>query len=327
MMENSIKKVLVIRFSSIGDIVLTTPVIRCIKKQWNAEIHFLTKRNYAPILEKNPCIYKMHFKEEISINELKEENFDYIIDLQKNIQSLWLGWRIPGKYIDFNKINIQKWLLVNFKINYLPKKHLVDRYFDALHHEGIFDDGLGCDFFINLEKVTGEIYGLQHTQFDVIVLGAAHVTKRLSIKKVREILKLSERTVILMGGQDVSEMASILKKEYPALINRTGKDNIHESAFLLSCAQIVYTGDTGMMHISAALQKKTVVLWGNTIPDFGMYPYYDNRYPNKSISFENNTISCRPCSKLGYTVCPKGHFKCMEDLYLDPDLIKSFKDE
>ena len=326
-MTNAKKKILIIRFSSIGDIVLTTPVVRCINKQWNAEIHFLTKKNFAGILEKNPHIYKIHIKEEINLNQLKEEKFDFIVDLQKNMYSSWIGWRLPGKYIGFDKINIQKWLLVNFSINYLPKKHLIDRYFEALHPAGIFDDGMGCDFFINMEKVAGEISGLQHTQFDIIVLGAAHATKRLSIKKVREIVKLAERTIVLIGGNDVAEMAKLLKSEFPLLVNRTGKDNLHESAFLISCAQIVFTGDTGMMHISAALQKKTIVLWGNTVPDFGMFPYYGSRYPNKSLSLENINIHCRPCSKLGFSKCPKVHFKCMEDINVDPEMIKSFRNE
>lgn len=89
---------------------------------------------------------------------------------------------------------------------------------------------------------------------------------------------------------------------------------LNESAALLKQASVVITHDTGMMHIAAAFQKKIISIWGNTVPDFGMYPYLNNEYRNSFKIIENNDLSCRPCSKIGFDKCPTGHFKCMNDL-------------
>jgi ADP-heptose:LPS heptosyltransferase len=204
--------------------------------------------------------------------------------------------------------------LVNAKVNFLPSKHLVDRYFDALSPLAIQNDGWGCEFYLDKEKINAEIAGLHETTYDVIVLGAAHATKRISLEKARDILRLHRRTTLLIGGKDVVVMAALLKKEFP---------NMHESAFIIRHAKMVFTGDTGMMHLAAAFQKKMVVLWGNTVPSFGMYPYYGPNNKDQSLYFENKTVGCRPCSKLGFAKCPKGHFDCMEKLVIDENAIEA----
>ncbi|MFZ1706172.1 MAG: glycosyltransferase family 9 protein [Saprospiraceae bacterium] len=307
-------KILIIRFSSIGDIILTTPVIRCVHQQLNAEIHVLTKNAFKGLFEYNPHVAKIHVLESMDRRVLKRMDFDHIIDLQKNWISRWLCFILGRPYTSFNKLNIKKWLLVHFKINLLPKKHLVGRYFEALKPLGINNDDLGCDYYIKEVNISENIQEMAKTEYDIIVLGAAHATKRISLQKCREIIGLQHRNIILLGGKDVTDMAALLKKECPMVINRVGKDNLDESAHLIRNARLIYTGDTGMMHLAVALQKRVVVLWGNTVPAFGMYPYYGNKQKNLSHSIEHKNLKCRPCSKLGYPSCPKGHFKCMEEL-------------
>jgi len=302
---------------------LTTPVIRCIQQQWKAEIHFLTKSAFVPVIEKNPHIFRIHAFEKTNIANLREIGFDHVFDLQKNRKSGLLCAGLGVKRTTFDKLNIRKWILVNAKLNFLPEKHLVDRYFDALAPFGIQNDGWGCEFYIDQDKLNPEITGLHETPYDVIVLGAAHATKRISLQKAMEILLLQRRKTLLIGGNDVVDMAAILKKEFPDLINFTGRANLHESAFLLRHAKLVYTGDTGMMHVAAAFQKKIVVLWGSTVPDFGMYPYYGHNNKDQSLYIENSEVGCRPCSKLGYAACPKGHFDCMEKSVLDINAIEA----
>ena len=148
-----LKKILIIRFSSIGDIVLTTPVIRCAKAQLKGtEIHYVTKETFKSILAHNPNIDKLHtFKEDISevYDQLKAENFDIVIDLHKNLRSLRLKQKLGVKSYSFNKINLQKFVAVNFKqINKLPDQHIVERYFDAIAPIGVTNDGKGLDHFI-----------------------------------------------------------------------------------------------------------------------------------------------------------------------------------
>jgi ADP-heptose:LPS heptosyltransferase len=325
-LEPTSKKVLIIRYSSIGDIVLTTPVIRCIRSQWNAEIHFLVKKSFLSVLSKNPYITKIHIKEQTTVEELKNLNFDHVFDLQKNRQSLRLTRRLGRPYTSFDKLNIKKWLLVNTKINTLPKIHLVDRYFEALAPLGIKNDHLGLDMFLDESAISPEIKGLATAHYDILVLGAAHNTKRISLLKAREILNLHRHTTILVGGNDVAEMGSLLKKEFPHAIKMTGKSSLAETSYLIKHAGLVFTGDTGMMHIAAAFQKKIVVLWGNTVPDFGMYPYFGMSDVGKYLSLEVN-LGCRPCSKLGFNSCPRGHFDCMEKINISASEITTFENE
>jgi ADP-heptose:LPS heptosyltransferase len=113
-------KILIIRFSSIGDIVLTTPVIRCLKQQLNAEIHYLTKPNFASILNSNPYIDKLHVLDKSLIakaKELQPEKYDYVIDLHNNLRTLIFKTTLGVTAYAFPKLNFEKWLLVNFKIN------------------------------------------------------------------------------------------------------------------------------------------------------------------------------------------------------------------
>ncbi|MGB4959509.1 MAG: glycosyltransferase family 9 protein [Saprospiraceae bacterium] len=315
----SYSKILVIRFSSIGDIVLTTPVIRCLKQQLNAEIHYLVKPGFASVIHENPNIDKIHLlKESVSetITILQSESFDLVIDLQKNLRSIRITSGLDCKVIRFDKLNIKKWMAVNLKVNQLPQgKHIVDRYFKALDELGIKDDGEGLDYYIMPEDeydAQGLINGMK---YQVLVLGATYFTKRIPKEKCIDIIVSSEHHTILLGGKDVSELAHELAIIFPEkVINYCGKIGLGVSAGIIKHAQRVVTGDTGLMHIAAAFHKEITVLWGNTIPEFGMYPHYGHKNPDRHIDLQVQNLPCRPCSKLGYDHCPKGHFKCMNEI-------------
>src|SRR4030095_3604321 len=145
-------KFLIIRFSSIGDIVLTTPVIRCLKKQVpDAEIHFLTKESFHSIVEHNPYIDKTHLLAhsfELMIHELKLEDYDHIIDLHKNVRTLRVKKALGLRSHSFNKLNTQKYIYVNLKLNLMPNIHIVDRYLKTVEAFGVKNDGAGLDYFI-----------------------------------------------------------------------------------------------------------------------------------------------------------------------------------
>lgn len=317
----NIKKILIIRFSSIGDVVITTPIVRCIKKELGAEIHYLIKPTFAHVIHENPYVDHIHhLKDDIqgTINALKAEKFDLIIDLQKNLRSYKISSALGCKTIRFDKMNIGKWIAVNLKINRLPNnKHLVDRYFESLQELGIKDDGEGLDYFIMPEDEYDAQGLVQGIHYQVLVLGATYFTKRIPKEKCEEIIAIYDKHTILLGGTDVSELAEQLSTEFPEkVINYCGKIGLGVSAGIVKHADRVVTGDTGLMHIAAALQKKIVVLWGNTIPEFGMFPFYGFKNQAKHIDLQVENLSCRPCSKLGYDHCPKGHFRCMMDIDL-----------
>lgn len=318
MKEIKTKKILIVRFSSIGDIVLTTPVVRCLRLQLNAEIHYLTKENYQNILISNPYIYKVWtIKTSISEvqKELKKEQFDYIIDLHKNLRTLHLRLVLKSKFLAFEKLNFQKWLITKFKINRLPNVHIVDRYLETVNSLGVKNDGKGLDYFIPKKDIIS-LNEYSNTFTTAFVIGAAHATKRLPVEKIiticKTILKQKNHTILLLGGKEDAKNGEQIEKAIQHNIsNLCGKLNLNQSASIIQQADKVITHDTGLMHIAAAFQKEIISVWGNTIPAFGMYPYVD---ASKFKIVEVENLSCRPCSKIGHQTCPKGHFKCMANI-------------
>ena len=313
-------KVLIIRFSSIGDIVLTTPVIRCVKNQKGWEVHYLTKEGFESLLRNNPYIDKIHTLENTLISELKKEKYDLIIDLHNNLRSHKIRWLLGVKSLSFHKANIEKWLTVNTPINLLPDLHLVDRYFEALKDLEIVDDGEGLDFHLEqdaVDKARQVTHSLK--SYVCLNLGATYYTKRITSGLAESVVSKSNQPVILIGGQDTSETAELLNDLFPqTVINMCGKINLQTSAAIVKGARFLITGDSGMMHIGAAFQKAIYSIWGNTIPGFGMYPFYGSNSNQEGVILEVNDLSCRPCSKIGSDSCPKGHFRCMKDQDLSP---------
>ena len=313
-------KVLIIRFSSIGDIVLTTPIIRCISEQLDVEVHFLTKNSFKGILQHNPYITKLYgIDENVSevISDLKTEYYDYIIDLHKNLRTQEVKLRLGIKSYTFNKLNIAKWLKVNLKINQLPEKHIVDRYFEGIQGLNVVNDGRGLDYFISSSDQEEADDIVKHiNQYKVLVLGANYFTKRIPSSISSQIILDSNKPIILLGGTDVSEEAISLASEHPVkIINLVGRTSLAVSASIIKGSSEVHTGDTGLMHIAAAFKKQIHTYWGSTIPEFGMYAYLPTDMI-KRIDHEVTNLSCRPCNKLGFDKCPKGHFKCMLNIKL-----------
>lgn len=312
-------KFLIIRFSSIGDIILTTPVIRCLKKQVpGAEVHMVTRQAFRDILASNPYIDKLHLlKDNLSetIGGLKEEAFDYIIDLHHNIRSLKVKRALGVKSFSFNKLNIEKFIYTNFKVNLLPPVHIVDRNLDTLKTFGVKKDGEGLDYFIPLEdEIADSDLPLPHRQAYVgLVIGAALPTKRLPVHKLQALCNSLDFPIILLGGPEDRETGELIAAVNPERVfNACGKFNLNESAALVKKAELIITHDTGLMHIAAAFKKPIISIWGNTVPAFGMAPYY-GKYNIRHCQFEVNGLNCRPCSKIGYKKCPRGHFKCMKN--------------
>ena len=360
------KKILVIRFSSIGDIVLTTPVIRCLKNQiQDVEIHVLTKKKFSNLYKTNPYINKVYEYDDSlkkNIQELKQENYDFIVDLQKNKRSVRVTRALHRPHASFPKLNFRKFLLSAFKINLMPDIHIVDRYFKAVEKLGVKNDLQGLDFFIS-EKNNYPVTELPEDfqkGYYAFVIGGTYKTKILPAVKVVEVIKKINKPVILLGGPDdveraeeiiaavscqptansqqlidnelreqgagsreldYSQLPSLHHSITPSLhhskvLNLVGKINLEQSASIVKNAESVLTNDTGLMHIAAAFHKNIVSVWGNTVPELGMYPYLPKE-PEKCHIVECKDVKCRPCSKLGFKECPKKHFRCMMEISVE----------
>ena len=313
------KKILIIRFSSIGDIVLCSPIVRCLKQKFpSAELCFLTKEMYKDLVIHNQNLTKVfELNEEIyeTIAQLKLAQFDLVIDLHNSIRSRFICANLGIESVHYQKGNLHKFSLIYLKKSPFASFHVVDRYFEALDELGVQNDGNGLDFFIdksNEQKLKSQFDAL-NKHFAVLVLGANYFTKMIPKNKLEEIIKRFSVPIVLLGGKSEITLANELSLKYLNISNQVGKTDLLESAFWIKNAQFIVTPDTGMMHIAAAFKKKIYVVWGSTVPEFGFLPYYGKNYENKSINFFVPQLSCRPCNRMGSAACPKGHFKCMND--------------
>ncbi len=332
-------KILVIRFSSIGDIVLTTPIIRCLKNQIpNVEVHFLTKRKFENVLQFNPYIHKIHLIENDAqpiMLELLKEKFDYVIDLHKNLRTKYIkvllhqAFNSQVQTRSFDKLNIRKWLLTNLKINWMPDKSIVERYFATVKELGVTNDGQGLDFFVGeANEIKKDDIPMSHMLgFVACVIGGQHETKKMPVAMWQAFCKELDFPIILLGGkEDAAAGEQIKTVDAVKIYNACGKFSFNESADIVSKSRFVITHDTGLMHVAAAYKKAIISIWGNTVPEFGMFPYYgfNNLKTNvapMSYLIQNKKLHCRPCSKIGYKKCPKGHFNCMNKLSIQEILL------
>ena len=347
-------KILILRFSSIGDIVLTTPVIRAVREQVpGAVVHFCTKPAYQAMLTANPHVARVHCLTgslgEL-VAELKAEKFDFVVDLHHNLRTTLLKARLGVKSASFDKLNWRKWLLVNAKINTLPHLHVVDRYLAAAAPLGVKNDCKGLDYFIPAPDEVNVATALPpafERGYVAFAIGAQHATKRLPVERIIELCGLLRQPVVLLGGPEDESTGHVIElafdegaatsppapgripnspyyfapspttdhQQLTTIYNACGKFNLNQSASLVRQARFVVSHDTGLMHIAAAFGKEIFSVWGNTVPEFGMYPYR-----TEFRVLEVRGLPCRPCSKIGYAKCPQGHFRCMRDIPFNLDL-------
>ena len=326
-------KFLIIRFSSIGDIVLTTPVVRCLKKQVpDAVIHYLIKPQFKMVMEHNPYIDKLHFLQQDwqgMIDELMAENFDHIIDLHHNLRTLRIKKALGVPAVAFNKLNVEKFIFVKLKWNVMPRLHIVDRYLQTVSAFGVLNDGDGLDYFIpdDARVSFDDLPASHHLGFIAIVIGASFYTKKLPVYKLQELCKKIEYPIILLGAkEEAAEGGEIASIDAIKVYNACGKFSLNESADLVRQSKLVIAHDTGLMHIAAAFKKQVIALWGSTTPSFGMVPYYGQKFlridgrPYDDIQVHK--LWCRPCTKIGRNKCPQGHFKCMKEIDIDEMIVQ-----
>lgn len=314
--DGSAMKILVIRFSSMGDIIYTTPVVRCLKKQLpGAEIHFLTKTAFKYIYEHNPYIDKLLLLKPTlneTIRDIIGEEYNYIIDLHNNLRTAIIKLRTGVSWSTYKKQTIRKWLSLKFNLKLVPPVHLVDRYMKAVKFLGVKNDGQPIDYFFEGEYHLEKLLPISHQKkYTAFVIGATHFTKRMPNEKIINICREIDHPVVLLGGNDVKENGEAISLALgDKVYNACGATSLNESVFLVSKANAVIGFDTGLTHIAEAFSRPIVSIWGGTVPDLlGVQPY-----KVKDVLIAGVELPCRPCSKFGLPKCPLGHFKCMNDI-------------
>lgn len=327
-------KILIIRLSSIGDILLTTPFIRQTRRKFpNSKIDFVIKEEFAQLLDHNTNVNNLiKFNSKggsYKLGELKkslvENHYDYIFDLHNNFRSIYLrqGHKKSSVFrIEKNKI--KQILYVKFKINnYTQVTPIAERYLNVGKNAGIIDDENGLEIFWdnNTKESVKQILEKQvinpNDQVIAIAPGAGFYTKRWPVENYKKfILNIMEKhhyKVVVLGNENDKLQGKVLA-ELENVIDLTGQLSLLQTAVVLSNSKALISNDTGLMHMATAVYTPVLAIFGSTVKEFGFYPYR-----SKSIVVEAEGLECRPCSHIGRHTCPKEHFKCMNDI--TPDIV------
>jgi heptosyltransferase-2 len=333
-------KTVVFRLSSIGDIVLASPLLRVLRAAAGpkARVDFVVKKEFADLVKFSHHLSVVHEFDDSrgfpALQELKEtlraEHYDLVVDLHDSLRTMYLrNFCDTKEVVTVDKRLYARWQLVHFKRNvYGDSVPVADRYIETVKDFGILNDGKGLELFIPDEiqfSVSGKMAKLRLNEFEKVIgicPGAKHFTKRWQREKFADvsihIAKKYHAKILVFGGeQDKDDCRTIV-----SLINHnafenasadfSGEFSLLEVAAAIEFCDVIVTNDTGLMHIACARQRKVVAVFGSTVQEFGFAPY-----GTESVVIENNSLDCRPCSHVGRAECPKGHFKCMNDIGAD----------
>lgn len=323
-------KILIIRLSSIGDIILTTPFIRWVRISYPAaRIDFIIKKEFAELIRENPHldrIYELDIENDREdMNRIRaqliKEGYDYIFDLHNNLRSRYLRRGLKAKRVrKIKKNKLVQQALVHFKINkYKEILPIAERYYRVAEKDGVQKDNLGAEIYWRNQTENSIKPFLNRKQlypnerYFTVGPGAGFFTKQWPVEYFeelgKEILKYHYplKMVIVGGPGDVSAAKKLCFSR--RVINLTGRLNLLQTAMVISKSEFLIANDSGLMHMATAVNTPVVGIFGSTVKEFGFFPYV-----SESLIVENKLLNCRPCSHIGRNECPKGHFKCMLDI-------------
>lgn len=320
------ERILILRLSSMGDILLSTPFIRQVRTAFpKAQIDFVIKEQFKDILQTNPHINQIYFvKPEKGVlgllklrKHLMSKRYTHIFDLHNNMRTRLLTFFLKPKIRGrIKKDKFKRFLLVYFKLNLYTKITPVSiRYLNVAREAGVTDDGYGLEMFWRdfYEKQVNNHYPqlTQAGSFIAIAPGATAYTKRWPLEHysrlIGELIQKGERIVLLGGKENIEEFSGLARTE--RVINLTGETTILDAAIIINRAKAVLSNDSGLMHMAAAVNTPVLAIFGSTVKELGFFPWR-----SKSIVLQNKNAKCRPCSHVGKKKCPKKHFKCMVEI-------------
>jgi len=332
---DSIDKTLIIRFSSIGDIVLSSLLCRILRQRFpQSEIDYLVKAEHADLVRYNPHITRViEFPANGGIRNLLKlrqsihtAKYDLIVDAHDSLRSRFLCWGLRG-VVRLRKHKIARFLLVKFKINLYKSlgyaQGVAERYIEPVSSLGVADDDNGLEIFVHKESLnTAERFLRTWASGDTFIgicPSAKHSNKMWLKERFAETAAVLAREagegVMLFGSRDehgrcmdIEEWIHEKCREIP-VFNLAGRTSLLETAALMDHCSIVITNDSGLMHIAAARKRKVVAIFGPTVKELGFFPY-----GTLSTVIEHESLRCRPCTHIGLPHCPKGHFKCMNEI-------------
>jgi len=329
-----IKKILLIRMSSIGDVILTSPLIRQLRRNFpEAQIDYIVRTEYADLIKYNPHVtHTLQYDVQTGrkgLRELKEylkkQGYDAVFDLHRNFRSAYLRRFSSGTLLfKINKNRIIRLLLTKFNINLYRKIYesplsIAEKYLKTGSELTHMNDDMRLDLFLP-QKIADKgkqlWRKLEYENFGVIIApGARHFTKQWPAELFGELIMRIHQTygwrTLLVGSLDEQSLAMTIQQKtgVGACEVATGYFSLLEAAALIKACPLFISNDSGLMHVAAAFEKSQIAIFGSTTEELGFFPVNP-----KAVVVENKNLKCRPCTHIGRKSCPKKHFKCMVEI-------------
>ena len=312
--------ILIVRFSSIGDILLTTPLLRALRRRHpDAQLVYVTKRAFAPLVADNP-----HVSRVVAL-EPREPLVDFAgrlrplapthgLDLHGSLRARALRVLVRCRWSGYRKRKIARAALIALKLDlYRGAPPVAERYFEAVRRLDVRPDGGPPEFRLGAgarDRVDGWLAerGLTGAPLAALAPGAAHATKRWPVAHwiaLAERLRAAGLRIVVVGGPDDRGAAQHLAQHAEIA---TGSFSLQETGALLARARVTVSGDSGVMHMATGVGTPVVALFGPTVQPFGFFPYR-----GRAVVLER-PLGCRPCSAAGSARCPLGHHRCLTEI-------------
>lgn len=305
-----IKKILLVRFSSFGDIILTFPLLKKLRRSYpESEIHFLTFKKYEEVLKLSPSVNKILLYEK-SLSDIRmkvrNENYDVILDLQNNLKSVYTCFMNSKRVFTVRKENLKKFILVKFKINLFREIKPVYRKYILCAGSVLGNE----DHEYETDELIFSRGNLFESKYTVISPSSRHFTKTYPAEKFIEFINNNPGLKFVLTGDKTDrdvEICRLIGDQCRNTVNMCGKLNISALANVLYYSELVICNDSAVLHLAEALGKKVKAVFGSTVREFGFFPQLI-----KSEAMENKGLKCRPCTHIGRDSCPEKHFRCMD---------------
>ena len=312
--------ILLVRFSSIGDVLLTTPLLRALRRRHpGARLVFVTKRAMAPLVADNP-----HLSDVVTLEpsepvrhlaaRLAALGPTHGLDLHGSLRSRALRLLVRCRWAGYRKRKLARAALIATKLDIYGRHVPVpERYFAAARHLDVQPDGDPPEFALGAParaRVAQWLAARGAADAPLVALapGAAHATKRWPLAHWEQLaarLRATGMTAVVLGGPDDRGLGGELAGQ---AVTAAGEFSLQETGALLARARVLVSNDTGVMHMATGVGTPVVALFGPTVEQFGFFPY------SARATVLQRALDCRPCSAMGSARCPMGHHRCLVDI-------------
>lgn len=336
-LPDRIERILVLRLSAIGDVVLTSPLLRRLRQRFpQAQIDFVIKHEFADLVRHNPHLSDVHTINPGSTlvdlrnvgKRLRQNHYDLAIDLHRNFRTaLLLRACKPRRVLRFAKPRWRRFLYVKLGMDTMAGvPPVAARYLQSVRSLGVTDDCRGSElFWADNHKKAAELAlsavgGNDGLPLVGLAPGAGFATKRWPVAYFAELARLifeefGWMKVVVLGSREDRSFGELIRARAGAnVIDLTGRCSLLASAVVVKRCRLLVANDSGLMHVAEAVRTPVIMMAGSTTRALGFFPQSET-----TTIVEHPTLDCRPCSHLGYERCPRGHFRCM--LELTPDLV------